>query len=185
MEEQKPVVDPQTGNIVKKTDTCTNCGTMTTTIWRRNMKGEIVCNACGLYYKLHGVNRPVTMRRDTIHTRRRRPKGEKPSRSRSEQFFPTFSANCLENPLTTNLNVVKQTEKGDSTGTPPLPDQMDSESADMLMALRRQIQPHLMMAALTPPHVPNNLHGSLNSSQMGFPLPLSSFMMHVSCFTFQ
>lgn len=53
---------------------CTNCGTQTTTIWRRNLKGEMVCNACGLYYKLHGVDRPHTMRRDTIHTRRRRPK---------------------------------------------------------------------------------------------------------------
>lgn len=48
---------------------------MTTTIWRRNVRGEMVCNACGLYFKLHGVDRPHTMRRDTIHTRRRRPKG--------------------------------------------------------------------------------------------------------------
>ena len=56
---------------------CTNCGTTTTTIWRRNVRGEMVCNACGLYFKLHGVNRPHTMRRDTIHTRRRRPKGDK------------------------------------------------------------------------------------------------------------
>lgn len=55
---------------------CTNCGTQTTTIWRRNNKGEMVCNACGLYFKLHGVDRPHTMRRDTIHTRRRRPKAE-------------------------------------------------------------------------------------------------------------
>lgn len=54
---------------------CSNCGTMTTTIWRRNVRGEMVCNACGLYFKLHGVDRPHTMRRDTIHTRRRRPKG--------------------------------------------------------------------------------------------------------------
>lgn len=59
---------------------CTNCGTTTTTIWRRNVKGEMVCNACGLYFKLHGVNRPHTMRRDTIHTRRRRPKGDKSER---------------------------------------------------------------------------------------------------------
>lgn len=59
---------------------CTNCGTTTTTIWRRNVKGEMVCNACGLYFKLHGVNRPHTMRRDTIHTRRRRPKGDKSNR---------------------------------------------------------------------------------------------------------
>ena len=80
--------DQQSGNTAKKVEmSCTNCGTMTTTIWRRNMKGEMVCNACGLYYKLHGVNRPENMRRDTIHTRRRRPKGEKPTRHRSEYIY--------------------------------------------------------------------------------------------------
>lgn len=70
-------------NSQQKDMSCTNCGTTTTTIWRRNVRGEMVCNACGLYFKLHGVNRPHTMRRDTIHTRRRRPKGDKSSR-RSE-----------------------------------------------------------------------------------------------------
>lgn len=64
----------------QKDMSCTNCGTLTTTIWRRNVRGEMVCNACGLYYKLHGVNRPHSMRRDTIHTRRRRPKGDKSGR---------------------------------------------------------------------------------------------------------
>ena len=48
---------------------CTNCGTTTTTLWRRNNDGEPVCNACGLYYKLHGVNRPLAMRKDGIQTR--------------------------------------------------------------------------------------------------------------------
>ncbi|CAB0035960.1 unnamed protein product [Trichogramma brassicae] len=76
---------------------CTNCGTMTTTIWRRNLKGEMVCNACGLYYKLHGINRPVTMRRDTIHTRRRRPKGEK-SNSRQRNFVIVTKKGKRSNP---------------------------------------------------------------------------------------
>ncbi|XP_032288982.1 uncharacterized protein GATAd isoform X2 [Drosophila virilis] len=58
----------------QKDMSCSNCGTLTTTIWRRSVRGEMVCNACGLYFKLHGVNRPHSMRRDTIHTRRRRPK---------------------------------------------------------------------------------------------------------------
>ena len=49
---------------------CTNCGTTTTTLWRRNNDGEPVCNACGLYYKLHGVNRPLAMRKDGIQGRR-------------------------------------------------------------------------------------------------------------------
>ena len=35
---------------------CSNCHTTTTTLWRRNGTGEPVCNACGLYYKLHGVS---------------------------------------------------------------------------------------------------------------------------------
>ncbi|XP_070103600.1 transcription factor GATA-5 isoform X1 [Equus caballus] len=34
---------------------CTNCHTTTTTLWRRNADGEPVCNACGLYMKLHGM----------------------------------------------------------------------------------------------------------------------------------
>ncbi|KAK2574951.1 hypothetical protein KPH14_008714 [Odynerus spinipes] len=149
VDDQKQQFDQQGGNITKKVDmSCTNCGTMTTTIWRRNMKGEMVCNACGLYYKLHGVNRPVTMRRDTIHTRRRRPKGEKPTRHR---------------------------KKGD-TVIPPQSEQMDSESADMLAALRRQIQPHLMMAALTPPRIPST-HAP-PAAQLNYSLPLPSYMMH-------
>ena len=35
---------------------CANCHTTNTTLWRRNNEGEPVCNACGLYYKLHGVS---------------------------------------------------------------------------------------------------------------------------------
>ncbi|KAJ8301636.1 hypothetical protein KUTeg_020623 [Tegillarca granosa] len=51
---------------------CANCGTATTTLWRRNPNGDPVCNACGLYYKLHNVNRPLTMKKDGIQTRNRK-----------------------------------------------------------------------------------------------------------------
>lgn len=54
---------------------CSNCETTMTSLWRRNAHGEPVCNACGLYYKLHGVNRPSTMKKDSIQTRKRKPKG--------------------------------------------------------------------------------------------------------------
>ncbi|XP_062979830.1 transcription factor GATA-4 [Elgaria multicarinata webbii] len=53
---------------------CANCQTSTTTLWRRNAEGEPVCNACGLYMKLHRVPRPLAMRKEGIQTRKRKPK---------------------------------------------------------------------------------------------------------------
>lgn len=53
---------------------CANCHTTNTTLWRRNNSGEPVCNACGLYFKLHNVPRPLTMKKDGIQTRKRKPK---------------------------------------------------------------------------------------------------------------
>lgn len=41
---------------------CSNCKTTRTPLWRRNEKGSPLCNACGLFYKLHGVTRPISMK---------------------------------------------------------------------------------------------------------------------------
>lgn len=53
---------------------CSNCQTTNTSLWRRNNQGEPVCNACGLYFKLHRVNRPLAMKKDNIQRRKRKPK---------------------------------------------------------------------------------------------------------------
>lgn len=39
---------------------CTNCSTKTTPLWRKSNNGDLLCNACGLFYKLHGVLRPLS-----------------------------------------------------------------------------------------------------------------------------
>ncbi|XP_032875937.1 GATA-binding factor 6-B-like isoform X2 [Amblyraja radiata] len=62
---------------------CANCHTSTTTLWRRNAEGEPVCNACGLYMKLHGVARPLAMKKEGIQTRKRKPKNLNKSKSTS------------------------------------------------------------------------------------------------------
>lgn len=54
--------------------TCTNCFTQTTPLWRRNPEGHPLCNACGLFLKLHGVVRPLSLKTDVIK-KRNRPSG--------------------------------------------------------------------------------------------------------------
>ncbi|KAH3825653.1 hypothetical protein DPMN_127534 [Dreissena polymorpha] len=70
----RPLVKPK-----KKTNsgkqsgiTCSNCSATSTTLWRRNPSGQTVCNACGLYFKLHKTDRPLKMKKESIQTRNRK-----------------------------------------------------------------------------------------------------------------
>ena len=70
----RPLIKPKkrTGSNKATGVTCSNCGTNSTTLWRRNSTGSTVCNACGLYYKLHKTERPMKMKKDGIQTRNRK-----------------------------------------------------------------------------------------------------------------
>lgn len=44
---------------------CSNCGSISTPSWRRCPEGRnLLCNACGLYQKLHRRPRPLRIRED-------------------------------------------------------------------------------------------------------------------------
>ena len=51
--------------------TCTNCSTQNTPLWRKTVDGSPMCNACGLFFRLHGVDRPLSLRTDVIKKRKR------------------------------------------------------------------------------------------------------------------
>lgn len=50
---------------------CSNCQTTNTPLWRRDAEGNALCNACGLFHRLHGVMRPLSLKTDVIKKRNR------------------------------------------------------------------------------------------------------------------
>lgn len=58
----QPQIDPNSG-LPRKI--CSNCGSISTPSWRRCPEGRnLLCNACGLYQKLHNRPRPLRIRED-------------------------------------------------------------------------------------------------------------------------
>ena len=58
---------------------CRNCNATSTPLWRRDSEGNYLCNACGLYFKMNGTDRPLV----------------KPKNSRVVSFTSNSSSNLL------------------------------------------------------------------------------------------
>ncbi|KAK4516972.1 Serine/threonine-protein kinase env7 [Mucor velutinosus] len=78
---QKPQQNAQTQ--------CHNCSTRTTPLWRRDPSGNPLCNACGLFLKLHGVVRPLSLKTDVIKKRNRGAAGSTANANASASTAPT------------------------------------------------------------------------------------------------
>ncbi|KAI9033545.1 hypothetical protein CLU79DRAFT_714433 [Phycomyces nitens] len=72
---------------------CSNCYTNKTPLWRRDDDGASLCNACGLYLKLHNERRPISMKTDTIK-KRQRYEGGHLNKKHPKKPRPTLPPTC-------------------------------------------------------------------------------------------
>lgn len=98
--------------------TCTNCFTQTTPLWRRNPEGHPLCNACGLFLKLHGVVRPLSLKTDVIKKRNRGSGTAPVAGSSSRASKKSSRKNSLaQTPVSTPTSAKIDSESPKSTGS--------------------------------------------------------------------
>ncbi|CAO3591614.1 unnamed protein product [Absidia cylindrospora] len=108
---------------------CVNCHQTKTPLWRKNKHGESVCNACGLYSRLHHRDRPVKMRKTTIQRRRRDYWNTDEETTTTSAMVSTFSLQepCLS-PTTSMASSPDSTTMDDITMTTMPPPTMTTTS---------------------------------------------------------
>jgi len=102
--------------------TCSNCFTQTTPLWRRNPEGNPLCNACGLFLKLHGVVRPLSLKTDVIK-KRNRGSGAMPISSGRTSKKASRKNSLVNTPLQLTQQRAPESESPKSTtsSNPPVP----------------------------------------------------------------
>ncbi|KAH7176475.1 hypothetical protein EDB81DRAFT_632285 [Dactylonectria macrodidyma] len=99
--------------------TCTNCFTQTTPLWRRNPEGQPLCNACGLFLKLHGVVRPLSLKTDVIKKRNRGSGSNLPVGGTSTRSKKNASAAASRKNSSLSMSTVANNSKANTTSQLP------------------------------------------------------------------
>lgn len=140
--------------------TCTNCFTQTTPLWRRNPEGQPLCNACGLFLKLHGVVRPLSLKTDVIKKRNRGsgsglPVGGTSTRSRKSA---STSAGITKKSSTLSVSVSVISPPAQASTPPAIQNRASSVNGSESPASGSA------SAGNTAGNTPTSFHGSAGSS---------------------
>ena len=100
--------------------TCTNCFTQTTPLWRRNPEGHPLCNACGLFLKLHGVVRPLSLKTDVIKKRNRGSGNQLPIGTATRSSKKASRKNSIQQTPATTPTSAMPPNLNDSASPPSL-----------------------------------------------------------------
>lgn len=99
--------DTSANNDETKPTECFNCHALKTPLWRKDPQGKTLCNACGLFLKLHGTTRPLSLKTDVIKKRssKRSPATNKAVNPNSTYSSSLSRQNANQDHLSSNRNI--------------------------------------------------------------------------------
>ncbi|QRG40753.1 nitrogen regulatory protein DAL80 [Candidozyma auris] len=160
---------------------CRNCKTQTTPLWRRDETGQVLCNACGLFLKLHGRPRPISLKTDTIKSRNRikQPNFSKKHGTNTPELKSKDSRVSSANAGVNTANGGKKSPKPGRKRSPP-PDFAVQPKHHQAPQFQHQHQHqhqqpqqfHQQQHQQHPPHLIHHLPG-IPGSSTAIPSPLS------------
>lgn len=140
--------------------TCTNCFTQTTPLWRRNPEGQPLCNACGLFLKLHGVVRPLSLKTDVIKKRNRGSGANLPVGGTSTRSKKNATGSTAASRKNSTLSMANTAANGSNAKNQPSP-----------AATAPQSSQHQQPPAATPPSInragTNEIESPASGAQSG------------------
>lgn len=140
---------------------CHNCHTLKTPLWRKDPDGNTLCNACGLFLKLHGTMRPLSLKTDVIKKRSSR----KASTSSAKQF--NSLPNSLNSPLSngmkynnfsnfSNSNFSSPIDMNDEVNTPNEYNNLIPKQRNILILPKPADSKSIPIPNRTPGSIPNS-----------------------------
>jgi len=167
---------------------CTVCQTRTSPLWRRGDKGEVLCNACGLYHKHHKKPRPISLANSSARSSRRNNHQNTENKVPNQRYPNIYPNPNMVNstmrpypyqqaiaPALTPVNATGSTLKSGNSISPTLPhSNMFSSSNNSNMYNQTSSNSH-NMSTLSP-----TFKMATNIGSGAMPIPIKKNMMTTS-----